>query len=240
MNVLILFHQDYWRLILINLDETLSEFEQDLSWRETELRFFENDLNKTQDESLQMIKTKPLILLLYSHFEGHAKLMLTKCANQINSLDLDCSKTIPNLVASSLDSTFGALKNPDKKHPLFNKEYDPDFKELCRRTEFIEVIQNIMLTKVKLKVDKIVDVESNLKPPVLKKIFFRLGFDHTCISESDLSNLNKLLEFRNNIAHGSKKNGWTYAEYLEIKNSIQTLLKLIKNQIIGYLSLNKY
>ncbi|MBJ9957031.1 MAE_28990/MAE_18760 family HEPN-like nuclease [Acinetobacter courvalinii] len=225
---------------MINLNETLSEFEQDLAWRETELRFFENDLNKTMDKDLQKIKSKPLILLLYSHFEGHSKLMFTKCTNLINTLDLDCSKTIPNLVASSLDSTFGALKNPDKKHPLFTKEYDPDFKELCRRTEFIEVIQNIMATKVKLKVDKVVDVESNLKPLVLKKIFFRLGFDHTCIADNDLNNLTKLLEFRNNIAHGSRKSGWSSEEYIEIKNSIQILLKLIKQQIIGYLSSNKY
>lgn len=225
---------------MVDLNSVLAEFEQDLSWREQELVFFENDLNATGNETIQKIKTKPLILLLYAHFEGHAKLMLLKYANEINALNLDCSKSVPNLVASSLDHIFGALKNPDKTHPLFKKEYDPDFKELCRRTEFIEVLNQVMDTKVSLKVDKIVDVESNLKPPVLKKIFFRLGFQHECISDKDLGNLDKLLAFRNNIAHGNKKEGMPISEYQLIRTSIFSLLSLIKSQVIHYLSNKKY
>ncbi|MBJ9902070.1 MAE_28990/MAE_18760 family HEPN-like nuclease [Acinetobacter bereziniae] len=225
---------------MIDLNSVLAEIEQDLSWRQDELAFFENDLTSTIKESHQKLKTRPLILLLYAHFEGHAKLMLLKYANEINKLDLDCSRSIPNLVASTLDPIFGALKNPDKSHPLFKKEYDPDFKELCRRIEFLEVLNQIMTTKISLNVDKIVDVESNLKPPVLKKIFYRLGIQHDCISDSDLGNLAKLLGYRNNIAHGGKKDGMLIAEYYNIKTSISDLLYLIKAQIISHLSQKKY
>lgn len=225
---------------MVDLNSVLAEIEQDLSWRQDELAFFENDLTATTNESHQKLKTKPLILLLYAHFEGHAKLMLLKYASEINNLNLDCSGTVPNLVASTLDPIFGALKNPDKAHPIFKKEYDPDFKELCRRTEFLEVLNQIMTTKISLKVDKIVDVESNLKPPVLKKIFYRLGIQHDCISDRDLGNLATLLGYRNNIAHGSKKDGMPIVDYYKIKTSISSLLNLIKAQVISHLSQKKY
>ena len=168
-------------LARVNLDSVLAEIERDLAWREDELRHFENRISSELNigESEKTIETKPLVLFLYAHFEGHAKLMLTVYVNALNNCQLDCKKVAFPLIASNLHSEFGALKNPDKKNSFFPKEYEPMFKELGRRVEFFENLEQILTTSLKLNVDNIVDTESNLKPDVLKKIFFRFCYNWT-------------------------------------------------------------
>ncbi len=227
---------------MINLNNILAEIEEDLAWREDELRHFENrlSLDPELDENVKTIETKPLVLFLYSHFEGHAKLMLTVYVNALNGCNLDCKKLSFPLIASSLNSEFGALKNGDKKHPLFPKEHEPIFKELGRRVEFFENLEHILTTSLKLNVDKIVDTESNLKPDVLKKIFFRLGFDIENIEDRDFGKINKLLQLRNNFAHGSRFESISYKEYKEMKAIIWGVLRKIKNLVMDHLSNNKF
>jgi|TARA_R110002020_G_scaffold115060_1_gene264684 hypothetical protein len=227
---------------MTNVNEVLAEIEEDLAWREEELRYFENRISSDGNTDLEdrTIETKPLVLFLYAHFEGHAKLMFTVYVNALNSFNLNCKDVVFPLIASSLHSEFGALKNPDKKNPLFPKEHEPIFKELGRRVEFFENLEQILTTSLKLKVDNIVDTESNLKPDVLKKIFFRLGFDIVNIDDRDFSKINRLLQLRNNFAHGSRFEGISYNEYIEIKDIIWKVLREIKNLVIDYISNEKF
>ena len=227
---------------MINLNEVLTEIEEDLAWREDELRHFENRISSDANIDIQKktIETKPLVLFLYAHFEGHAKLMFTVYVNALNNCNISCKNVSFPLIASSLHSEFGALKNPDKKNPFFPKEYEPMFKELGRRVEFFENLEQILTTSLKLNVDNIVDTESNLKPDVLKKIFFRLGFDTENIDDRDFGKINRLLQLRNNFAHGSYFEGISYNEYEEIKTIVWKVLREIKNLVIDYISNNKF
>lgn len=227
---------------MIDLNSVLTEIEGDLAWREDELRHFENrissDLNIDRQE--KTIETKPLILFLYAHFEGHAKLMFTVYVNALNSCNLNCRNVAFPLIASNLHSEFGALKNSSKKHPLFPKEYEPAFKELGRRVEFFEHLDEILTKSLELDVDNIVDTESNLKPDVLKKIFFRLGFNLENIDDRDFVKIQKLLQLRNNFAHGSRYEGISYNEYQDTKIITWKILREIKNLVVDYLSNNKF
>lgn len=227
---------------MIDLNSVLTEIEEDLAWREDELRYFENrissDLNIGEQE--KTIETKPLILFLYAHFEGHAKLMFTVYVNALNNCNLNCRNVAFPLIASNLHSEFGALKNSSKKHHLFPKEYEPGFKELGRRVEFFEHLDEILTKSLELDVDNIVDTESNLKPEVLKKIFFRLGFNLENIDDRDFVKVQKLLHLRNNLAHGSRHEGISYNEYTDIKAITWKILREIKNLVVDYLSNNKF
>ena len=226
----------------VDLDSVLAEIEIDLAWREDELRHFENRISSELDisELEKTIETKPLVLFLYAHFEGHAKLMLTVYVNALNNCQLDCKKVVFPLIASNLHSEFGALKNPDKKHPLFPNEYEPGFKELGRRIEFFEHLDDILTKSLELDVDNIVDTESNLKPDVLKKIFFRLGFQVERINDNEFGKIHRLLQLRNNFAHGSRLEGISYREFEEIKDIIWIVLRKIKDLVIDYLSNSKF
>ncbi len=67
--------------------------------------------------------------------------------------------------------------------------------------------------------DKVVDTQSNLNPVLIRKILFQLGFQYNKFDKYE-SNINKLLIFRNDIAHGSLKAGIKENLYNNIKKDI--------------------
>lgn len=226
----------------MNLNEILAEFEADKSWRDNDLVFFENQLANEQDEEKQRVISKALILLLYANFEGHVKLIFQTYVKTINQENLYCKDVIYQLQACSLDNEFREYKSPTykPKHRIFKKEHPKGFVELGRRIEFLENLEEIMTTPVNIDQDKIIDTESNLSKTVVHKIIYRLGFDENIIDDKAIACVEKLLNFRNNIAHGSKKSGWTYDEYQKIKKEVNQLVQKIKQQVIEHLSNEKY
>lgn len=218
-------------------DYLLSEIEQDKAWRDQELIHFENILANAQLQE-QILVSKALILLLYSHFEGHVKFIFTCYVEAINQLNLTCRDVVTPLVASSLDKIFEEFKNTQRNprsNSLFKQEHPKGFLELGRRIEFLENFEQIMTTPVNLETSAIVDTESNLTKKVLLKILFRIGFNSQNF-ESKLGIIEKLIEYRNCIAHGDKKNGWTYEEYKDVKNEIEELIRHIRSNVIMYFS----
>lgn len=221
----------------MTLDELLSEIQEDKAWRNQELIHFENILANAQPQE-QILVSKALILLLYSHFEGHVKFIFTCYVEAINQLNLTCGDVITPLVASSLDKIFEEFKNTQRNprnNSLFKQEHTKGFLELGRRVEFLENFEQIMTTPVNLETGIIVDTESNLTKKVLLKILFRIGFDNQ-IFEPKLGIIEKLIEYRNHIAHGNRKNGWTYEEYNNVKNEIEELIRHIRSNVIRHFS----
>lgn len=226
-----------------SLDTLLSQIEEDQMWREEELRFFENQLaNIGNNLDEQKFFSKALILLLYSVFEGHVKFIFECYVKEINNQNLLCRDVITELTASNLNKIFEEFKNTQripKNHPIFKKEHSKGFVELGRRIEFLDNLDQIMSSRICLDVSKIVDTESNLTKDVLLRILFRIGFDNNILDEH-IHAIGKLLEFRNAIAHGSRKNGWSYDEYIGIKKSIFDLIFLIRHSVITNFSERKF
>lgn len=224
------------------LSDILTDIETDRVWRDEELNFFENQLSNQNDSTNKKMLSKALILLLYSFFEGHVKFIFTSYIGAINRLNLNCSDVITPLVASNLYEIFGEFKsgNSNPKHKIFKHEHPKGFVELGKRIEFLENLENIMSQPIGLNIDKIVDTESNLSKKVLSKILFRIGFDISDFDEKQLGHIEKLLEYRNAIAHGSRKQGWTYSEYMEIKTSIFSVIQIIRTNVISYFSDEKF
>lgn len=225
------------------LSDILVQIENDRQWRDQDLVFFENQLANELDETKQKIISKALILLLYSVFEGHVKLIFQCYVNAINQLELSCNEVIIPLLASGLNKPFEEFKNASRKplkNKIFKKEHPKDFLELGRRIEFLENLESMMTLTVKLETDKIVDTESNLTKKVLSKILFRIGFDVETLDENKINNIEKLLEFRNAIAHGSRKQGWTYSEYSIIRSEIYEVMQIIKQNVISHFSERKF
>lgn len=64
-------------------------------------------------------------------------------------------------------------------------------------------IVNAVLSRARLPIS--VDTESNLTPKVIEKICLMLDIQNVLINQDDENDLNILLRFRNNIAHGDRK-----------------------------------
>lgn len=232
-------------LNLINIDNILSEIEDDLGWREADLKFFENQLLNEDDEKKQKLITKPLILLLYANFEGHIKFIFQAYIKAINSENLKCNQVIYPLVASNLTGVFKDFKNPQrkpksKKNLIFKKEHPEDFVELGRRIELLESLDDILKLNINLDSDQIADTESNLTQVVMKRVFFRLGFDDSFIDNGLGKVIEKLLNFRNRIAHGSRYEGWTIEEYYNVKNEIDLAFRTVRREVLTSLAESKY
>lgn len=213
----------------MDLPEFRAQLEEELDWRFSEIRFFQNLSQKIATPEEQNQYRRALVLLLYSHFEGYCKFALTLYVSAINSIGLVCSQVNSAVAAASLHDIFVKLRDNNGKAPEFRNELPDDSKlhRFALDREFIERSAEIMARPIKIP-SAAVNTESNLKPVVLRKNLYRLGLPHDQFKDLE-SSIDQLLESRNGIAHGSLKGGVkeeTYEKFsrsaLKIMNEITT------------------
>lgn len=205
--------------------------EAELEWRSAEMRFFHNLCENIPSDDQQEQFRRALVLLLYAHFEGYCKFALALYVSAVNNLGLCCKQVSPAIVAATLHDVFVKLRDPSRKSTEFKSDL-PDDSKLHRFAvdiEFIVRTEEIMSRMVSIP-ENIVDTESNLKPVVLRKNLFRLGLPHDRFSSHD-GVINKLLEFRNKIAHGETKAGVREDAYEELRDSAFNVMSGITVEI---------
>lgn len=214
--------------------ETLwAEIEEELSWRQAEIRFLQNcssELSKREDiEKFH----RSLVVMLYAHLEGFAKYALMHYVRSINDAQVSCKDVKYAIAAASLAEVFNALSNNQRVSKLFKKEL-PDDKKLhrnSRQIEFLERIDEFRSATVVLG-DSVVDFESNLKPHILRKNLFQLGLDHEQFASLD-GDLNRLLNLRNEIAHGSRMHSISESEYIQLRGMVFKMMREIMADIMS-------
>src|SRR5437763_761918 len=115
----------------MNIAQLWAEMEEDLRWRQDEIRFFQNHLETIDSEDDRERFRRALVLLLYAHFEGFCKFALTLYVDSINKSGITCAEATPAIAAASLSDLFKALNNPDRKIPEF-RNILPDDNKLHR------------------------------------------------------------------------------------------------------------
>jgi MAE_28990/MAE_18760-like HEPN len=216
----------------MNISQLWSEMEEDLSWRLNELRFFQNQLALLDSEQEQQRFRRALVLLLYAHFEGYCKFALTLYVNYINRTGITCGDVTFAIAAASLSDVFKALRNPEKKIPEFRNSLPDDTKlhQFGREREFVERTAELADRPVKVA-DDVVDTESNLRPVVLRKNLYRLGFAPDQFADHEGS-INQLLEYRNKIAHGDMQAGLSRNSYDTLRAAVYEVMNEIKSQVM--------
>lgn len=216
----------------LDLAELRAEMEAELEWREREMRQLRNQLTLLPSEDLRKIARKALVVMLYAHFEGGSKALLSIYVNRINSLGLCVGQVASHIGAASLADVFKALRDPNKKCREFARSLPNDtaLHRFARDREFIEVVWKIAQRSVRIDADEVVDTESNLKPVVLKKILFRLGLDPE-IAQPWESAMNMLLNRRNDVAHGTAKAGLDEKEYEKLEQAVSSVVNGIMKEI---------
>jgi hypothetical protein len=222
----------------IDLAHLRTEMELEREWREREMRMLRNQIAAMPDETSRRLARKSLVVMLYAHFEGVTKALLAMYVNRLNALSLRVSDVAPALAASSISDVFQALRDPNTKCQEFARALPDDtaLHRFARDREFVEVAWKISGRVVHINSDAVVDTESNLKPVVLRKILFRLGLD-PAIAQPWEGAMHQLLQRRNDIAHGSAKDGLNESDYISLEQAVSSVVddvvKAISNAVSG-------
>ena len=180
---------------------------------------------------------KALVVMLYSHFEGFCKTAFSIYATTINQENLTCSNVTDQIIAASLARVFQDFENMDKKSNIFRRDLpeDTNIHRFARQVELISALDEIWRLPVNIPVDEVVDTEANLKPPIMKKILYRLGLPHQAFKENE-GKVHLLLNYRNNISHGTAKDGINEKTYLEIQTAtmeiMSSMIKVLTEALI--------
>jgi hypothetical protein len=212
----------------LSLESLRAELEEEYTWRMDEIRFFSNQTAKLDDDEEKNKSRRALILMLYAHFEGFCKFTLSVYVNRINDEKIKCKHALPEIVAVSMSKVFNALREPNSKSPLFKNSLPDDNKlhKFAREREFVASYVDFEETIISIP-DDVVDTESNLKPVVLRKNLYRLGFDHEEFKDLE-GKIDRLLKYRNGIAHGSLRSGITEKDYNELFKSTISIMDKAK------------
>lgn len=220
--------------------DIISQVEDELSWRIEELVFLKNQLSFIEKDEDRKRYRKSLVVMLYSYYEGFCKSAFQIYVQAINSENLTRSDVNLFIRTSSLHEIFLSYGNDSKKDARFKNSLPEDSKlhKYSRQITFVKEFSSFLSETVNLPED-IVDTESNLKPIVLKKILYRLGFPFEEIDISEYA-INKLLNYRNAISHGSKKSGIDELEYETLEFDVRKLMNNIRGIINNAIIYDSY
>lgn len=224
----------------MNLVRLWEEIEAEQTWRTDEIRFLQNQLELIADEDDKDRFRRAVILMLYAHFEGFCKFSFDLYITAINEEGILCKDANFSIVAGSLSDLFKALRNPDSKSTVFRNSLPDDSKLhiYARNRDFIESSSEYENQVVSIP-DDYVDTESNLKPVVLRKNLYKLGFPHDLFQDVE-GLINKLLNFRNKIAHGAMKDGIKEEAYDELKVATFQIMNEVKSRVMKGLTDKQY
>lgn len=216
----------------MNLADLRAQIEEERTWRQDEIRFFQNRLAGLDQEEDRNQFRRALILMLYAHFEGFCKFCFSLYVNAINKEGITCNQANYAIAAAALASIFRELRDPNKKSDEFRRPLPDESKihRFAREREFLEQTDDFGRKLVNIP-EHVVDTESNLTPIVLRKNLYRLGFSHTQFDEFEGS-INRLLATRNRIAHGDSRRGVDAKTYSELHTIVLNVMQQVTIQIM--------
>jgi hypothetical protein len=224
----------------MNAPEVRAELENDLTWRQDEIRFFQNQAAQLPTEQQQNQFRRAVVMLLYAHFEGYCKFALSVYVNAVNRVGIQCHQANYAIAASSLADVLSALRHPGSKCDEFRNALPDDaaLHLFAREREFIERIAIFDARPVAIP-DTVVDMESNLKPVVLRKNLFRLGLALDTFEPVE-GQINRLLQTRNGIAHGVTKAGLELKAYEDLRDAVNSVMQKITAEITSAIVEQKF
>lgn len=225
---------------MIDLNSLWAQIELEQKWRTDEIRFFDNQATRLLSKEDQNQFRRANILLLYAHYEGFCKFAFTLYVDTINAEGLRCKEANFSIAAAALDQLFKELRNPESKAIEFKNSLPEDKKLhvfardkafLERSTDFDNKLVNIP--------ENVVDMESNLKPVVLRKNLYRLGFPHNGLELIE-GYISMLLNERNQIAHGANGIGIESGKYESLRAATFEVMNAVKKYIMNALTKEEF
>lgn len=219
---------------MIDAENAATQLDEDKRIRLGELAFLEKICDSLADEESQNRMRKSLILMLYAQFEGFVKTALDIYRRHIDESGLSYAQVLPELATSAFADVFKAFQGSSKAIQNFLPEQLRELKDEMQtfaiQSTLVDRATNYMSMGLKIP-DKYIDMESNLKPIVLRKNLFRLALPFNMFDDYD-GVLNRLLSQRNNIAHGALVAGIDKLDYQEIRSAVMKVIDELNKKII--------
>ncbi len=209
------------------IDQLQQYLDDDMSWRKKELTtlFLSISSSRVHQESVYI---RGAITLLYAHWEGYIKNASVAYLNYVGFIGKPYNKLKSNFVALGVQKETGAS---DSYHAYNSCEKITDFFSTKLSDNF------------NIESEKVINTKSNLNSDVLKDIFNKTGMKYTPDFELNEKRIDeKLLKYRNKIAHGEKSYNYIDLKdaFIELKELILKLLDNYRNQIINSAELKLY
>lgn len=213
------------------LTEFRNDMESSLSWRIEEYISLKNLLK--DENKVAVVKT--LIVILYAHFEGFFKDCLEGYVKYLNSLNLKIGDFNDFLIAAALSREFSSFEDMNRKcKELTTVPPAEDFlHKFHRRKELSRIFTSRYLEKILRINDNVINTKSNLKYWVFQENFYILGLDDSDFKNYQ-KNIDRLVNLRNSVAHGSQKEPIEFDKYLKLEENIIELME----ELIKYLYRN--
>lgn len=207
---------------LEHLDDAL---DAEISWRKKELSMLMNNYESAgpnkQDHTLRIA-----IFLIYAHWEGFIKRASEIYLEYVSHQRVKLDEVNLNLLALALESCF------DNQMSLTNIRHKKDIVDL--------ITKNLNSYTFQYKEGQ-VNTQSNLNIDTLEKICLSLGINKDLLDVDDVWIDERLLKYRNMIAHGEKLiEDRIPFDLKELKNKIQDSLEKYKNLISNAAFLKSY
>jgi hypothetical protein len=215
----------------MDVEQLRAEMESNHALRQDEILQFQNQVELAPSGRDKDRLRRALVLLLYAHYEGFVKFALSVYVNAINASRFRCSEVNSALAAASMGAVFHGLRNPQPVSGLFRGQVPDDSQliKFAREREFVERAYELLDIVVELP-DAVIDAEWNLKPPVLRKLLYRLGLDPEALASED-GRISQLVNRRNAIAHGADIAGVSEQVYVDLRTSTFLVMSTIARTI---------
>lgn len=227
--------RDSFRRLSVTSEEFLTQIELDRAWREEEIRTMNNILTELKDDNDKNKLRRAIICLLYAHIEGFVKFSFGLYIESINGLKLKCQDVKPILIAAVYHKDFSKLTDPDAKSKLFTKKAQEDkyIRRICLQEEFFERINDVFNSEIKID-DGYINTENNVGREVLEKLLYQVGLSHKSL-DNTIGPLSRLLNKRNDIAHGTDKSSIKAEHYDEyFKCALGIMKELTSTLFLAY------
>lgn len=203
------------------LNELESAIDSEISWRKKELVDYKLNVDRNIKSSIVIPLCRGGIALSYAHWEGFVKSSSSFFINYISMRKIPLEKLKTNFVALSYQRQLNKGKTIN---------------------ECVSLIDEILFNRTKpakFFEKDIIDTKSNLRFSVLSDILLSLNLDksHFAANENFLDK--KLVDPRNDIAHGTYRE-ISYEDYSIVHDNVIPLMEHYKTLIENSAALEEY
>jgi len=216
--------KDYSLMKIRSTVELEDYLDKEMSWRKKEMSLAISNYLSAKERTKDHY-SRVAILTIYSHWEGFIK----KCAEAyliyLNSQSIQCKDININFLSSTL---------------MKETENNTSIKKISNRKIVIDFLAGDLTKKFSADISQI-DADSNLKIEILEGICYLVGIDNSAFIQKKVWVDERLLAYRNKIAHGERILDSSIGFNIkELKDEIQNLLELFKNNILNAVSTKNY